>query len=87
MATIAVVFMMFMSIVFFFPMDTTTDAQSMNYTVVVLGGTLSLSIIWYYFPKYGGVNWFAGPVPNIDSVSDHSSKHSSEEEDTAALTR
>ncbi|KAG6902923.1 hypothetical protein C0995_009314 [Termitomyces sp. Mi166 len=69
--TIAVVFMAFMSIIFLFPMTPSTDAQGMNYTVVVLGGTMVLSILWYYFPKYGGVYWFAGPVPNInvDSVS------------------
>ncbi|KNZ79759.1 hypothetical protein J132_08762 [Termitomyces sp. J132] len=54
--TIAVIFMVFMSIVFFFPMSPTTDAQGMNYTVVVLGGTMLLSIIYFYFPKYGGVN-------------------------------
>lgn len=38
----------------------------MNYTVVVLGGVLSLSLVWYYFPVYGGVHWFAGPVSNLD---------------------
>ena len=38
----------------------------MNYTVVVLGGVLLLSIIWYYFPVYGGVHWFTGPVRNVD---------------------
>jgi hypothetical protein len=40
----------------------------MNYTVVVLGGVLLLSVIWYYFPKYGGVHWFKGPVANIRSM-------------------
>lgn len=39
----------------------------MNYAVVVLGGILFLSVVWYYFPKYGGVHWFTGPVRNIDS--------------------
>lgn len=38
----------------------------MNYTVVVLGGVLLLSVIWYYFPKYGGVHWFTGPLRTID---------------------
>lgn len=27
---------------------------------------MSLSIFWYYFPKYGGVYWFTGPVKNVD---------------------
>lgn len=38
----------------------------MNYTVVVLGGVLVFSLVWYYFPVYGGVHWFKGPVPNVD---------------------
>ena len=37
----------------------------MNYTVVVLGGVLMSSLVWYYFPVYGGVHWFTGPVPNV----------------------
>ena len=38
----------------------------MNYTVVVLGGAFILSLVWYYFPVYGGVHWFKGPVPTVD---------------------
>lgn len=56
-----------MGIVFLFPTTPQTDVPDMNYTVVVLGGTLFLSLIWYYFPKYGGVHWFTGPVRNIDA--------------------
>jgi len=37
----------------------------MNYTVAVVGGVLTLSVVWFYFPKYGGVHWFQGPVRNI----------------------
>ena len=53
-------------IVFFFPTTKHTDASNMNYTVVVLGGALILSLVWYYFPVYGGVHWFEGPVPTVD---------------------
>lgn len=66
-AAISVLWMIFMGIVFLFPTSPTTDVPDMNYTVVVLGGTLILSLAWYYFPKYGGVHWFTGPVRNIDS--------------------
>jgi hypothetical protein len=58
--------MAFTSIVFFFPTTKQTSAQDMNYTVVVLGGMLILSLAWYYVPVYGGVHWFEGPVPNVD---------------------
>lgn len=37
----------------------------MNYTVVVVGGTLMLSLGYYFLPKYGGVYWFEGPVETI----------------------
>lgn len=37
----------------------------MNYTIVVLGGVLLLSLVWYYLPIVGGVHWFKGPVANI----------------------
>jgi len=63
---IAVAFMAFMTIIFMFPTSPGTNVTSMNYTVVVLGGVLLLSLAWYYFPVYGGVYWFTGPVPNID---------------------
>lgn len=59
--------MTFMDIVFFFPATPQTGTASMNYTVVVLGGVLSLSLVWYYFPVYGGVHWFTGPVSNVDN--------------------
>ncbi|KAH0834010.1 amino acid/polyamine transporter I [Lanmaoa asiatica] len=66
-AIISVSFMTFMNIVFFFPTTPQTSIPSMNYMVVVLGGVLSLSLIWYYFPVYGGVYWFTGPVRNVDN--------------------
>ena len=58
--------MVFMTIIFMFPTSPGANVTSMNYTVVVLGGVLLLSLAWYYFPVYGGVYWFTGPVPNID---------------------
>jgi hypothetical protein len=67
-AIISVSFMAFMDIVFCFPTTPQTDAPDMNYTAVVLGGTLLLSVLWYYFPVYGGVHWFTGPVPNVGKV-------------------
>jgi hypothetical protein len=54
------------SIVFCFPTTKHTGASDMNYSVVVLGGAFILSLVWYYFPVYGGVHWFEGPVPTVD---------------------
>ena len=61
--------MTFMSVVFLFPATPQTTVQDMNYSVVVLGGILALSLVWYYFPKYGGVHWFTGPIPTVERTS------------------
>ncbi|KAF8556713.1 amino acid transporter [Imleria badia] len=74
-AIIAVVFMAFVDVVFFFPTTPQTSTQNMNYTVVVVVGTLVLSLVWYYFPVYGGVHWFTGPVPNVSK--DHTANQAS----------
>ncbi|EGO02856.1 hypothetical protein SERLA73DRAFT_165793 [Serpula lacrymans var. lacrymans S7.3] len=73
-AVIAVAYMTFMNIVFFFPTTPQTTVAEMNYTVVVLGGTLILSLAWYYFPVYGGVHWFTGPVANVDGEEEREKK-------------
>ncbi|KAN0124703.1 Amino acid/polyamine transporter I [Lactarius tabidus] len=65
-AFISVGWMTSMSIVFFFPTTKHTNAQGMNYTAVVLGGVLILSLIWFYLPVYGGVHWFKGPVRTVE---------------------
>jgi amino acid transporter len=83
-AVIAIAWMSLISVVFLFPVTPQTDAQDMNYSVVVTGGTLILSLVWYYFPKYGGVYWFKGPVSTIDNGETSSSETSSEIEKSRA---
>ena len=63
--------MLFMSIVLLFPAEPQVTANTMNYTVLVMGGTILLSTIYYFFPKYGGIYWFHGPVVTL-SDGDHS---------------
>jgi len=62
---VAVTWMVFMIVIFFFPTAPGPDAQDVNYTVVVLGGTMALVVAWYYCPVYGGVHWFRGPIANV----------------------
>ncbi|KZS87161.1 APC amino acid permease [Sistotremastrum niveocremeum HHB9708] len=69
-AVVSVSFMIFMCFVFCFPSTPTTNAQEMNYSSVVIGGVIGGSLIWYYFPKYGGVHWFEGPVANLGGEVD-----------------
>ncbi|KIM41913.1 hypothetical protein M413DRAFT_71101 [Hebeloma cylindrosporum] len=63
---IAVLFMAFMGTVFLFPSSPHTNVTDMNYATVVFGGVMVLSLVYYYFPKYGGVYWFKGPVRTIE---------------------
>ncbi|KAK0214394.1 APC amino acid permease, partial [Armillaria fumosa] len=83
-ALIAVLFMTFTSTVFLFPTTPQTTVQDMNYSVVVLGGVMIFSLIWYYFPKYGGVYWFTGPIHTLDSISPVSEMIEKEEEKIVA---
>ncbi|KAJ6596370.1 amino acid/polyamine transporter I [Mycena vulgaris] len=79
-AFLALMYMIFMIVVFMFPATPDPTAHSMNYTVVILGGTLMLSLGYYFFPKYGGRNWFTGPVETIrdlDPSNDEKLRHSS----------
>ncbi|KAF4564023.1 GABA-specific high-affinity permease [Pleurotus pulmonarius] len=64
-AAVAVTWMTFMAIALLFPSVPEADTRSMNYTIVVLGGVLVLSLAYYYCPVYGGVYWFAGPVLTV----------------------
>ncbi|KAJ7145402.1 amino acid/polyamine transporter I [Mycena crocata] len=65
-AIVAVTWMLFMSIVLLFPSVPQVTATDINYSVVVVGGFLILSITYYYFPGYGGKTWFKGPIRNLE---------------------
>ncbi|KAJ6631199.1 APC amino acid permease [Mycena sp. CBHHK59/15] len=65
-AAVAVTWMAFMSVVLLFPAVPQVDATDMNYSAVVVGGFLFLSISYYHFPGYGGKTWFKGPIRNLD---------------------
>ncbi|KAF8688930.1 APC amino acid permease, partial [Rhizoctonia solani] len=67
-AIVAIVFMTFISVVFLFPTELAPAVADMNYAVVVMGGVMIGCLIWYWFPKYGGVNWFEGPVTTVEAL-------------------
>lgn len=37
---------------------------------------LILSLVWYYFPVYGGVHWFTGPLTTIEKTAANSRRES-----------
>lgn len=65
-ALIMLLWTAFSIIMVMFPSTTKPTAQEMNYAVVVSGAWILLCIVYYYFPVYGGVHWFTGPVANIE---------------------
>ncbi|PPQ70471.1 hypothetical protein CVT26_013918 [Gymnopilus dilepis] len=64
----AVAFMAFIIIILLFPLNPDPTAAEMNYSIVVVGGILTLSTVYYFLPVYGGRHWFSGPVRNVDGV-------------------
>ncbi|KAJ6529059.1 amino acid/polyamine transporter I [Mycena vulgaris] len=72
-AIIAVLWMWFMTIVLMFPAAPNPIAETMNYTVVVMGGALLLAVGYYFFPHYGGRHWFTGPISNLQAEPDYDS--------------
>ncbi|KZV66718.1 amino acid transporter [Peniophora sp. CONT] len=76
-AVVALSWMWFMTIILLFPTTSPTNAQEMNYAIVVFGGVVAFSLAYYYFPKYGGVHWFKGPVSNLGGQGSLTSSHQS----------
>lgn len=73
-AIVAVIWMIFGIVIVVFPSLPDPSGPTMNYTSVVLGGWITLCLVYYYFPVYGGVHWFRGPIRNIvsaDEQADH----------------
>jgi hypothetical protein len=62
---VAVTWLLFIIVVLMFPPDVDPTSTSMNYTVVVLGGWLLFSLVWYYLPVIGGKHFFTGPIVNV----------------------
>jgi len=73
-AVVAVTWMIFSIVILVFPTSPDPTAPVMNYTIVVLGGWILLCLIYYFFPVYGGIHWFRGPVANIVDVASVQSK-------------
>ncbi|THV05118.1 amino acid transporter [Dendrothele bispora CBS 962.96] len=63
-ATSATLFMLFMIVVLQFPVAPHPNAQTMSYTIVVVGGTIVLASVYYFV---SGRHWFVGPVVTLPS--------------------
>ncbi|KAK0433561.1 amino acid/polyamine transporter I [Armillaria borealis] len=72
-AFVATTFMILMMVVFIFPSAPAPVAESMNYSVVVVGGIITLATVYYLI---SGRFWFTGPVV---TVADRSGEMRSDE--------
>ncbi|EJC97506.1 amino acid transporter [Fomitiporia mediterranea MF3/22] len=87
-AIISVLWMAFMFLVFLFPTNPApASAGDMNYSVVVLGSIMLFSILYYYFPKYGGVYWFKGPVRTVGDLNSAGKQRDARELDETGEAR
>lgn len=63
----AVLWMIFIVVLLFFPTYQMPNAAEMNYAIVVVGFVVIFCLVYYYFPKYGGKTFFCGPVRTVDT--------------------
>ncbi|KAK0217680.1 amino acid/polyamine transporter I [Armillaria nabsnona] len=66
-AFVSTTFMILMMVVFLFPASPAPIAESMNYTVVVVGGIITLATVYYLI---SGRFWFTGPVITVADGSE-----------------
>ncbi|KAI0324640.1 APC amino acid permease [Cubamyces sp. BRFM 1775] len=67
-AVLAVLWMMFSTVILTFPTSPGPDKNTMNYTAVVYCGWVGLCLLYYYLPVYGGACWFNGPQRTVDEA-------------------
>ncbi|KAH9896733.1 APC amino acid permease [Cubamyces lactineus] len=67
-ASLAVLWMVFSTVILTFPTSPSPDKNTMNYTVVVYCGWVGLCLLYYYLPVYGGARWFDGPQRTVDET-------------------
>ncbi|ETW76157.1 amino acid transporter [Heterobasidion irregulare TC 32-1] len=68
-AIVAVLWLVFNLVIIIFPTTPAPTAAEMNYTVAIWGGTIAISLVYYYFPRYGGRSWFRGPVSTLQETA------------------
>ncbi|EME42091.1 hypothetical protein DOTSEDRAFT_134384 [Dothistroma septosporum NZE10] len=67
---IAILWVLAISVVLFFPPARPVTATNMNYAIVVAGIVALVSVGWYWLPKYGARGKYTGPRTQ-DDLLDH----------------
>jgi hypothetical protein len=72
--------MVLMTIILLFPVTLHSSAETMNYSVVVVGGIVILSLTYYFAAAH---NWFEGPAHTAEGFSEPKDDSESREGSTA----
>ncbi|KAI0635036.1 hypothetical protein C8Q77DRAFT_1156391 [Trametes polyzona] len=67
-SVIAVAWMTFPVIILAFPAALAPTVEGMNYMVAVFLGAITLCLVYYHFPVYGGKHWFNGPQVTLEEA-------------------
>lgn len=67
---IAILWVLTISVVLFFPPARPVTATNMNYAIVVAGIVALVSIAWYWIPTYGARGKYTGPRTQPDRIDD-----------------
>jgi hypothetical protein len=68
----ATLFALFCAVIFSLPTAMPVDAENLNYAAMLFIGTVVISTVTFYFPKYGAYKWFKGPVHEVDDSASRS---------------
>ncbi|RVX66664.1 hypothetical protein B0A52_09477 [Exophiala mesophila] len=65
LSIIATVWIMFLFVVLLLPQLYPVDHNTLNYAPICIGIVSIVSLVGWFFPKWGAMNWFEGPIKTI----------------------
>ncbi|OCT50865.1 Thiamine transporter thi9 [Cladophialophora carrionii] len=65
LAIVASAYILFLFAVLLLPQLYPVDADTLNYAPICIGIITIISLVGWFFPKWGGRHWFVGPVKTI----------------------
>ncbi|GJE87259.1 APC amino acid permease [Phanerochaete sordida] len=83
---VAVVWQAFNIVVVSFPSEPSVTSDTMNYTAAVSGGWIILCLVYFFFPRYGGMYWFEGPRANVERMEASSESASVDEKGSVGVS-
>jgi len=65
LAIIATAYILFLFSVLVLPQLYPVDANTLNYAPICVGIITIISLVGWFFPRWGGMYWFQGPIKTI----------------------